>query len=268
MTPARPVWLLGRLKAAPACERGMSLVEATVILMVLATLTAVIAPVATGYMEDARQAAAKEETEAIGSAVLRVLSDTGSRCLRLLGTTDCTVTNRVDLLVSSGSNPRAIDLASSPDITLTDPESATDATVNWLPDGSAPTQQDLLEDQLIENDNATPYSAVSFTGGGGPRMKVGWRGPYLNGPFTADPWGGRYQVNTMFLAVATNAIDTSLGANQFQEGIYQAGWNRDVLVLSAGQNGMVQTSFGGASATAGVSAGGDDVVYVLRGSSR
>ena len=89
--------------------------------------------------------------------------------------------------------------------TLPDSEAATTSgnagIVNWLPSSLAPSQQDLLEDQLIENDNATPYPSVSYTSGGGPRMKLGWRGAYLNGPIVADPWNHRYQVNTIFLTV-------------------------------------------------------------------
>jgi type II secretory pathway pseudopilin PulG len=244
----------------------MSLVEATIVLMVLAMLTAVIAPVAGTYREDARQTVAKAETEVIGSAILQLLRDTGSRCLRLLGTTKCTSTNRVDLLVSSGNDPVAIDLTSAPDIVLPDAEAAFNGTVNWLPDGSAPAQQDLLDDQLIENDNPTPYAAASFTAGGGPRMKLGWRGAYLTGPITGDPWNRRYQVNTLFLAVATNAEDLSPGPgfDQSQEGLREAGWHRDVLVLSAGANGSVETSFGSTA----VSAGGDDVIYVMQGGTR
>jgi type II secretory pathway pseudopilin PulG len=248
---------------------GMSLVEVTIILMVLATLTAAIAPSMAAYTKDARQVQAKSEAEAIGTGILRLLADTGSRCLRLAGTTDCTGTNRVDLLVTQGSNPRAIDTTQAANITIPDSEAASygTTTFNWLPSANAPTQQDLLEDQLTENDNATPYPAASFTGGGGPRMKTGWRGAYLNGIVTTDPWNAKYQVNTMFLTVATNAIDTAGSPDQTQEGLREAGWNRDVLVLSAGINGVVETSFGGA-ATGGVSAGGDDVVYVLRGGSR
>jgi len=51
----------------------------------------------------------------------------------------------------------------------------------------------------------------------------------------------------------------------------QAGWKRNVLVVSAGANSIVETEFGG-SATgaggAGVVAGGDDIIYVMRGSTR
>lgn len=248
-------------------ERGLSLVEATIILLVLSTLGAVMAPSMATYLNDSRQTAAKSEAEAIGTAIVQLLRDIGSRCLRLNGTTDCTVTNRVDLLVTTGADPRGIDLAQAPDVTLADSQAATEATVNWLPDGSAPSQQDLLEHQLIDNANPSPYPVPTFTGGGGPRNKVGWRGAYLNGPITADPWNARYQVNTIFLGVAINAVDTGMTPNQLQEGLREAAWNRDVLVLSAGSNGIVETSFGG-TATGGVTAGGDDVIYAITGGSR
>lgn len=247
--------------------QGMSLVEATIILTVLATLTAVVAPAIGDHLEDARHVVAKAEVETIGSGILQLLKDTGSRCLRLVGTTDCTVTNRVDLLVSGGSDPAGINMTLAPDIVLPDAEAATNGTVNWMPDGNAPTQQDLLEDQLVENDNATPYPAAGFTLAGGPRVKIGWRGAYLSGPVTADPWNSRYQASTLFLTVATNAFDTAGSPNQLQEGLREAAWNRDVVVLSAGSNEIVETSFGG-TATTGVSAGGDDIVYVISGASR
>jgi type II secretory pathway pseudopilin PulG len=248
-------------------DRGLSLVEATIVLGVVTVLAAALAPSIGDYLSDARQTTAKQQTEAIGSAILQLLRDTGSRCLRAAGTVDCTVTNRVDLLVTAAPDPVAVDTTLAPDITLTDPEAATTSPVNWLPSASAPVQQDLLEDQLIENDNATPYTAVSFIAAGGPRMKLGWRGAYLTGAITADPWNTRYQVNTVFLTVATNAVDTSMSPNQLQEGLREAGWSRDVLVLSAGANRIVETSFGG-TAAGGVNAGGDDVIYVLTGSSR
>jgi type II secretory pathway pseudopilin PulG len=244
----------------------MSLVEATIILMVLATLTAVIAPSMADYTNDARQVKAKEDVEAIGTGVLRLLKDTGSRCLRLAGTTDCTKANRVDLLVSAGADPRADNSAT----VALDADSATTASVSWLPT-AAPAQTDTIDDQLVENDNGTPYTAAGFTGGGGPKMKLGWRGAYLNGPIPGDSWGNKYQVNTIFLAVATDATDGAGAPDHTTEGLKQAGWQRNVLVLSAGANSIVETEFGGSAAGAGgvgVSAGGDDVIYVLRGSTR
>jgi type II secretory pathway pseudopilin PulG len=248
-------------------EPGLSLVEATIILAVLSVLTAVIAPSIMNYVQDAQNTTAQGDVQAIGSGITQMLKDTGSRCLRTSGTTDCTIANRVDLLISGGgSDPMGV-AATAANVTLPDSESATTATVNWLGSGAVPAQQDLIDDQLIENDNPTPYSVASQTAGGGPRMKLGWRGAYLNGPIMADPWGIKYQVNSIFLAVATDAFDTAGSPDQLQEGLREAGWNRDVLVLSSGSNRVVETPFGG-SASGGVSAVGDDVIYVIRGGTR
>jgi type II secretory pathway pseudopilin PulG len=254
---------MSRLRA----EHGLSLVEATIILMVLAALSAAIAPSIASYTNDARQVAAQEDVNNIGNAVTSLLRDTGSRCLRLAGTTDCTVTNRVDLLVSGGSNPRAISVS---DASLADAAAATTVgglvSVNWLPGTNAPTQTSTIDEQLILNNMATPYTQAAYSTGG-PRMKLGWRGAYLAGPISGDPWGTKYQVNTMFLTVASNAIDATPPLDQSSEGLREAGWNRDVIVLSAGANEMVDTSFGGTS-TGGTTAGADDVMYVITGGSR
>jgi hypothetical protein len=98
-------------------------------------------------------------------------------------------------------------------------------------------------------------------------MKLGWRGAYLTGSISGDPWGTKYQASTMFLAVATNAIDAVVPLDQTSEGLREAGWNRDVIVLSAGANRVVETSFGG-TAAGGTTASGDDVIYVMTGGSR
>jgi hypothetical protein len=234
----------------------MSLVEASIILMVIAALTAVIAPAMSDYTTDARHTAAKEDVEAIGTGILQLLRDTNSRCLRIDGAVGCTKANRVDLLVSGGNNPRSVTAA---DVTLPDSDAATSGVVNWLPDPQVPAQQDTVDEQLIFN-STTPYTSVDFTA----RKKLGWRGAYLNGLVSGDPWSRKYQVNTLFLAVATDATD----ASPLQEGLRESGWSRDVLVVSAGINGVVETSFGGATAAEGVLVGGDDIAYNLGGTTR
>ena len=60
----------------------MSLVEATLLLAIMATLASLIAPSIADYTNEARQLAARKDVEAIGSGILQVLRDTGSRCLR------------------------------------------------------------------------------------------------------------------------------------------------------------------------------------------
>jgi type II secretory pathway pseudopilin PulG len=246
--------------------RGLSLIEATIILMVLSTLTAVIAPSVVSYTNDAKGVTAKKDVESIGTAIQQLLRDTGFRCLRKNGlvTVDCTVSNRVELLVSAGRDPRAI---TATDVTVPDLDSVlTQTTFNWLPDSDAPnaTQTETMDEHLIQNARTNPYPNVA-SAGGGPRMKMGWRGAYLSGPISGDPWGVKYQADTIFLTVATDASD--LSGNQTQEGLRETAWYRDVLVMSAGANQIVETSFGG-TATVGASAGGDDIIYVIKGGTR
>src|SRR5688500_6397238 len=94
-------------------EHGMSLVEATIILMVIALLTAVIAPSARGYISDAQESAAKKDTEAIASALTRMLHDVGEAWFLRDGNGAAATnpplrdsTKRVDMLVSNGSTPQ------------------------------------------------------------------------------------------------------------------------------------------------------------------
>ena len=102
-------------------QRGVSIIEATVMLAVMVTLGSVLAPSIADYTNDAKQTVAKKDVEAIGAGILQLLRDTGSRCLRLVGTTECTTTNRVDLLVSGGSDPAT---ASAADVSGFDNDTA------------------------------------------------------------------------------------------------------------------------------------------------
>jgi len=251
------------MNARLRAERGMSLVEATIILMVLAVLTAVIAPSAGDYIEDARNTKAKEDVEAIGMAIYRVVRDTGMPCL----TRDtagaggaCAIANKVELLVSGDAvntnEPTVVTAAYAAGATI-----SSAANLNWAGGTNevADTSRDLVTNQMTTNAlPGTDYTAVSFTSGGGPKAGLGWRGAYLNGPVSTDPWGYIYQASTIFLSVATNAADGT-GTGQLR-----GGWTQNVTVLSAGSNGTVQTAFG----STGAAAVGDDVVYVVQGATR
>ena len=248
-------------------ERGMSLVEATIILMVLAILTAVIAPSAGDYINEARGVKAKEDVEALGTGLARMLRDTGKTCVAVAGGTACTVTNKVEMLISgstSAANASNAEIdAAALGVTATSAGitagSASAATLNW--GGAAanrPANVQTFDRHLVTN--GVSYSAVSFTGGGGPRAGLGWRGAYVAGPVGLDPWGRKYQANAVFLGIATD----STVATTTDEGGKEGGWNRDALVISAGANGLVETPFD----TDGNAGAGDDVIYVIKGSTR
>lgn len=101
----------------------------------------------------------------------------------------------------------------------------------WLaPSGSEKVGS--LDDQLVTN--APGYTTSP------PRQSTGirgWHGPYLEGRIGPDPWGNRYAINIRALA---NGASCS-------------------VVVSAGPNGTIETSFEGSV----ILAGGDDVVALI-----
>jgi hypothetical protein len=76
-----------------------------------------------------------------------------------------------------------------------------------------------------------------------------------------DPWGTAYEANTIFAGVATDATSGT------GEGALSGGWGYDMLVVSAGRNRNIQTPFASAS-SGGATAVGDDVIYVIQGTTR
>jgi type II secretory pathway pseudopilin PulG len=232
-------------------------VEATVILGVMSVLAAMMAPSIRGYVLNAQQVAAKHDVEEIGGALARMLTDVGEAWIARDGNGAAatnpplhTAANRVDLLVSDGRTPSiysgATRSSGSPDW---------DAAVNDT------TVQDL-DYFLVSN---TPSNAAGNAYRTATNMSVAaefdpddaatfnaphaWRGAYLPGPIGPDPWGNRYAVNVEYLAKA-------LGAGP-------SGNVNDVIVLSAGNNNLIETRYDTDGA-----AGGNDILHVVSGGTR
>ncbi|OGN40386.1 MAG: hypothetical protein A2568_02065 [Candidatus Yanofskybacteria bacterium RIFOXYD1_FULL_44_17] len=74
----------------------------TIILATLMLLAGVLAPSIMDFVRDARFVKVKEDCEAIGVSLSRMLVDTGP-CIRLDGRLPCSRNNRVNLLVSEGN---------------------------------------------------------------------------------------------------------------------------------------------------------------------
>ena len=243
-------------------QRGMSLVEATIILMTIFLLTAVLSPSIGDYVSDARQTKVKEDVEAIGTSILRLLRDTGlpfpvlnpqaaAAALRLAN-------NRVDMMVSDGAAPTSagfgVAAAAAPAYVITAAVDWDDA--NGAADQIANMNSHLTYNAIDANSLTDEYAQVAFPAAGGPRVGLGWRGAYLTGAIGPDPWGNRYGANTVFLNPAADANGAT-------------GTNFDVFVLSAGADGVVATDMEGNGATSGgTTAGGDDVIYIVTGNTR
>ena len=238
----------------------MSLIEATIILMILFLLTATMSPAIGDYVEDARQTKAKEDVELIGISIVRLQRDIGA-CLKILATDPCTEANRVDILRSSGPDIVAGDLGSSAidfandDI---DPNS-----INWDDDQAVNVGDTMVNQFVSNNPNYNTPAETTPTGYtlSGPQSGLGWRGVYITPPIGTDPWGKVYLANTVFLVVATDSTDGTL------EGDRRGGWSRDTFVISAGPNGLYDVPFGG-NANFGMTTSGEDVIYVIRGDTR
>jgi type II secretory pathway pseudopilin PulG len=244
-------------------ERGMSLVEATIILMIIFLLTAVLSPSIGDYVSDARQTKAKEDVEAIGLSIVRLLRDSGlpfpvlnpqavPANLRLAN-------NRVDLMVSDGAAPTSTNMgvaASAVAGTYFITAAVDWDDTNGAADQIADMNSHLAYNAISANNLTDEYPLVSFPAAGGPRVGLGWRGAYLTGPIGPDPWGNRYAANTVFLNPASDATGAT-------------GTNFDAFVLTAGADGVVSTDMEGNGTTSGgTTPGGDDVIFVMTGNTR
>jgi type II secretory pathway pseudopilin PulG len=252
--------------------QGLSLVEVTIMLLVLMLLTGVLAPSVMDFVNDARWVKVKEDCEAIGLTVARLTRDVGP-CLKFNGSGPCDKANRVDILASNGPDVQAADLqgAASTDFSSS---AITPGSINWDNDSDA-LVGDRMENQFVTNapGYATPQQNYPASSPVGPAFGLGWRGGYLPSPIGPDPWGKRYLVNTAFLAMASdssNGTEMPLARVVRDMPLPTSGrwWNRDVFCLSPGPNGFYETYFGGCTSGDGTCRGGDDFVYVISGSGR
>ncbi|HXH25966.1 MAG TPA: hypothetical protein VNI78_11990 [Vicinamibacterales bacterium] len=246
---------------------GLSLVEATVILAVVATLAAGLAPSINGYLEQARQARARADVATIGEAIQQFITDTGEHQFLRDGSDGADDSdppthgdnNRINLLVSDGDiPPRAAAVSLDTLWTLPVEGSTVDTLANHLvqntPAEQSPQRYRNPTDIIVgtPGGNNIDFARSSSSGFNAPHA---WRGPYLRGPVDPDPWGNRYAVNVAFLDPQPTATLTGIGG-----GFGPADYPRlDVFVLSAGPDEEIDTPF----AQDGAVPGDDDFIYVV-----
>jgi type II secretory pathway pseudopilin PulG len=231
-------------------QTGFTLVEVTIILLVLVVLAAILLPTVQTYINKARIVRCREDVGVIGASVAQFLLDIGEGCFLIKGNgggNNVTFPpsrrsdNRVNLLVGDGDIP---DLGAGGDAI-------------WLAAVNHKTV-DFLERHLVTNnpggkfenryrtpgdmvqDSSSGYNIFARNSYSGFNAEFAWRGAYMTAPVEPDPWGNRYAVNVMFF---------------MPESI------NDVAVLSAGPDKAVSTAF----AWDGLAPGGDDIIYVISG---
>ena len=252
---------------------GWSLIELTIILVVLSILCAILAPVIGRFVRNAKMCRAREDVQAIGCAIWMCIEDTansyfmkqggkpsnpGAERMNDGGAPSQHYRNRINLLVSDGDIPELQDdVARDADEWV---RKASDSDVDFLeyhlvtnnPKESTRVAYRTPSD-LTNDDSDDPMFAR--TESGGFNSEFAWRGPYLTPPIDPDPWGNRYAVNVMFLDPLADTEGEDAARNGFEE---------DTAVLSAGPDEEVDTVW----AQDGLTPGDDDIIYTLSSNSR
>jgi type II secretory pathway pseudopilin PulG len=248
-------------------ERGMSLVEATIILSVVSVLAAFMAPAVGSYVDTSRQARAHADVLVIAEAIQSFISDNAeSQFLQdAMNGASATVpptradANRVNLLVGDGDIPvLAAAIAAETFWTQAVNGATVDTFSNHLienlPGEAAADRYRNPSDIFIAapGGNNIDFARSSSSGFNAP---YAWRGAYLRGPVDPDPWGNRYVANVAFLDPSATAVIAGITA-----GFAFADYPRlDVFVLSAGPDEEIDTR----SAQDGAVPGDDDFIYVV-----
>ena len=252
-------------------RRPWSLIELTIILVVLAILCAILAPVIDRYIRNAKVCRAREDVQALGCALWMFIEDTANSHFMIEGTgggaageasrdpagsaPDQSVFNVVSILVSDGDIPEVEALSGGADWAHPVDLNIVDFFANHLvmnaPGGNPANAYRTPSD--LTNAAADPMFARDESGGF--NSEFAWRGPYVTAPILPDPWGNRYAANVMYLEARIDTPNLTAFANGFRE---------DVIVHCAGPDEEVDTDFD----VDGLAPGDDDIIYTLSANSR
>jgi type II secretory pathway pseudopilin PulG len=239
--------------------KGFTLVEVTIILLVLVILSGILLPTIERFIDLARYVKAKEDLGMIAAIIElwkvdncttwfrwdggggggdcgTIEGNSGGWCSQIPGPGS---DNRLDLLVSDG-DPMTIPALDTGIQYWDTPVYGSRSTVTV----------DTMENQLVLG---RPHGGGYYPRPHHPNPgSCGFRGAYISTPIDADPWGVRYMVNVAFLGFPGNR---TLGATTatFR--------NMDVFVLSTGPDRTASTPF----TVDGVVARGDDMIALVSG---
>ncbi len=233
-------------------ERGFTLVEVTIILLVLVILSTIMLPQIGGFNRRARFVRVKEDLGAICSLIKAMLDDVGEGAVSEEAGYDHPPirTWATGLLIGEGDKPSGPDGDSDGRskwrldfFDMFDVETATGKEISF--------QVDRLGNHLISN---TPMDDAGNRWRTPNDMEQGfsslfaWRGPYMNDQISPDPWGNRYAVNVfaLYSPPRVGPLDRFSSA---------------VVCFSAGPDGNVDTDF---NQPFGWTTGDDDLTALLQ----
>jgi type II secretory pathway pseudopilin PulG len=236
--------VLKRLKS----DRGITIIETTVVLSVLFILAGAMSPIVSESVTTARAVRAKNDASMIAMGLINLQKDMGGDALAFSAVAVAQALSLPDVLATDGNNPEIDDPAADGAeggllALLTGPgQSRGNGGGNrrerperrrWR---EAPAG--ALHDHLMTNRKGYRYRRPGEYGG--------WNGPYISGPIKGDPWGKQYLVNSQWFDGGSTAADSN-GRPR-----------RAVFVVSSGANGIVETPY--EQPITDAAAAGDDIV--------
>lgn len=261
-------------------QAGFTLVEVSIIVIALSILSAILLPQLGVYIRDARLTRAREDVAAIGVSMMQMLKDTGESAFYRNGQSGDNTPGRdfrkdpVGLLIGDGDIPDSgpdgtdkwrisfFDTVSGENLDFGDidqDELIVDTFTNHLIEnfpgdkrslgaGSTNDRYRTAPDMGRGRSSSGVRQGLYFDPGGGHgfNSEFAWRGPYLDA-LRPDPWGNRYMSNVQFLTMPGTEIVNDA-----------SGFNRPVIVISAGPDEQIDTAFGSRN---GMSIRDDDVAY-------
>ena len=250
-------------------QRGLSLIEVTIMLLVLMLLTSVLAPSIFDFVQDAQWVKVKEDCEVLAISLARLIKDVGPNLVGVGG--GAWPAAKLDLIVSDGVRAEGGPAlqANQPQFVMNWWQGAGGAGAAYDPFGvNGGANVATCSEQFITNREGNVAAAAAFYAEApGPPVGLvwgqGWRGAYLSPPCGPDPWGRAYQINTKWV--------TNVFANPAPPpDVLTFNHCEDVFCLSPGKDGIIDTPYTGLwnagpvwGGRGGLFRGGDDWVTII-----
>lgn len=226
-------------------ERGITIIETTVILSVLFILAGVMSPIVGESVATARAVKAKNDASMIAMGLINLQKDLGGDALSYGGA--AALTSALTTTVAPSTSPaRLPDVLASdgqaPDIDETEETPVLDAALTLFArpgqrsDGNDRQVSPHVEVRRKWREGVDSLDAHLRSNKRGYRFRRpgeygGWNGPYVSAEIKGDPWGNQYVINSRWFDGGITAADR------------QGRTRRAVFVISAGGNGVIETPF-------------------------
>ncbi len=214
-------------------RKGFTLFEVLIAVAIVAILAVAVGIPVAKHLNQGKTARAASDAQVIANAILDFYKDVGEWPAQM----------------DADANPEAFRLVGNfehggGDSGIAAGSSAVTGASAWATFGASST----LTEQLIRNRVGNVYPLYKESAN--PHQEPGWNGPYLD-RVPLDPWGRPFVVNIGFALPVIDGTVTAL--NEYH----------NVLVLSAGKDGIFETTFD--LSVYNEKPGGDDIGYVING---